>query len=61
MTVCSAHRHGLGKYWQAPKTCKYARHDGKKLAIFGTHVVNFKTAREINNIMGDTVPVGSRK
>ena len=22
MTVCPAHRHGLGKYWQAPKTCR---------------------------------------
>ena len=61
MTVCPAHRHGLGKYWQAPKTSQDPRHEGKKSAIFGTHDVNFNTAREIKNIMGDTVPVGSRK
>ena len=47
MTVCPAHRHGLGKYWQAPKTCQYPRREGKKSAIFGTHVINFKTASEI--------------
>ena len=29
MTVCPAHRHGLGKYWQAPKTCQDPRHDEK--------------------------------
>ena len=36
MTVCPAHRHWLGKKWQAPKTCHYPRHEGKKSAIFGT-------------------------
>ena len=61
MTVCPGHRHGLGKYWQAPKTCQDPRHEEKKSAIFGTHDVNFNTTREIKNIMGDTVPVGSRK
>ena len=31
MTVCLAHRHGLGKYWQAPKTCQDPRHEEKNL------------------------------
>ena len=31
------------------------------MAIAGTHVINFKTAREIKNIFGEAVPVGSRK
>ena len=29
MTVCPAHRYGLGKYWQAPKTCQDPGHEGK--------------------------------
>ena len=61
MTVCPVHRYTLGKYWQAPKTCQYPKHHGKKMAIAGTHVINFKTAREIKNIFGEAVPVGSRK
>ena len=61
MTLCPAHRFTLGKYWQAPKTCQYPRHDGKKTAVTGTHVINFKLAREIKNIFGEAAPVGSRK
>lgn len=61
MTVCPAHLFSLGKYWQAPKTCQYPRHQGKKTAVTGTHVINFKLAREIKNIFGDATPVGSRK
>ena len=61
MTVCPAHRFSLGKYWQAPKTCQYPRHQGKKTVVTGTHVINFKLAREIKNIFGDATLVGSRK
>ena len=61
MTVCPAHRFILGKYWQAPKTCQYPKHHGKKTAVTGTHVINFKLAREIKNIFGETMAVGSRK
>ena len=51
MTVCPVHRYTLGKYWQAPKTCQYPKHHGKKMAIAGTHVINFKTAREIKKYL----------
>ena len=61
MTICPAHRHNLGKYWQTPKTCQYPKHQGKKTAVAGTHVINFKLAIETKNIYGETVPVGSRK
>ena len=61
MMICPAHRFTLGKYWQAPKTCQYPRHHGKKTAVTGTHVINFKLAREIKNLFGDATPVGSRK
>ena len=61
MTVCPAHRFTLGNYWQAPKTCQYPKHHGKKTAVTGTHVINFKLAREIKNIFGEATPVGSRK
>ena len=30
MLVCPAHRFTLGNYRQAPKTCQYPRHHGKK-------------------------------
>ena len=52
MTVCPAHRYALGKYWQAPKTCQYPRHCGKKSAISGAQVVNFKIARDIKKYRG---------
>ena len=61
MTVCPVHRYTLGKYWQAPKTCQYPKHHGKKMSIAGTHDINFKTTREIKNVLGEAVPVGSRK
>jgi len=61
MTVCPAHRSTLGKYWQAPKTCQYPKHHGKKTAVTGTHVINFKSAREIKNIFGEATLVGSHK
>jgi len=61
MTVCLAHLFTLGKFWQAPKTCQYPKHHGKKTAVTGTHVINFKLAREIQNIFGEATPVGSRK
>ncbi|KAL9986649.1 hypothetical protein ACROYT_G000821 [Oculina patagonica] len=60
MMVCPAHRFTLEKYWQAPKTCQYPRHHGKKSAETGTHVVNFKLAREIKNLFGEAAPVGSQ-
>ena len=50
MTVCPVHRYTLGNYWQAPKTCQYPKHHGTKIAIAGTHVINFKIAREIKKI-----------
>ncbi|KAL9985690.1 hypothetical protein ACROYT_G008123 [Oculina patagonica] len=59
MMVCPAHRFTLGKYWQAPKTCQYPRHHRKKSAVTGTHVINFKLAREIKNLFGEAAPVGS--
>ena len=61
MTVCPGHRFTLGKYWQAPKTCQYPKHHDKKTAVIGTHVINFKLAREIKNIFGEATAVGSRK
>ena len=61
MTICPAHHFTLGKYWQAPKTCQYPKHHGKKTAVTGTHVINFKLAQEIKNLSGEVTAVGSRK
>jgi len=59
MTVCPTHRFTLGKYWQSPETCHYPRHHEKKTAVTGTHVIDFKPAKEIKNIFGEAAPVGS--
>jgi len=45
----------------ALKTCQYQKHHGKKTAVTGTHVINFKLAREIKKFFGEAAPVGSRK
>ena len=40
MTVCPAHRHGLGKYWQAPKTSQDPRHEGKNRRFLEHMILN---------------------
>ena len=61
MTIFPAHRHSLGKYWKPPRTCQYPGHQGKKTAVTGKHVVNFKQAKEIKIMFIEPVPAGSRK
>ena len=60
MNICPKHRHGFGKYWRPPKSCRYPGHTGKK-GKAGKYVINSKIAAEIRSLYGKNIPVGSRK
>ena len=61
MTICPRHRHLLGRFWRAPRSCQYPGHTGKITSVTGRHVVNFQMASEISILFDKTIPVGSRK
>lgn len=62
ITICSRHRHSLGRFWRAPKSCQYPGHTGKVTSLAGKHVINFQMADEICFLFGKTITaVGSRK
>ena len=61
MTICPRHRHLLGRFWRAPRSCQYPGHAGKIISVTGRHVVNFQMASEISILFDKTIPVGSRK
>ena len=61
MTICPRHRHLLGRFWRAPRSCQYPDHTGKITSVTGRHVVNFQMASEISILFDKTIPVGSRK
>ena len=54
MTVCPAHRHGLGKYWQAPKTCQDPRHEEKNRR-FLEHMMSISIQQEKYKISWETL------
>lgn len=62
MTICPKHRHSLGRFWRAPRSCQYPGHTGKNVSVPGRHVINFQIADEIAVLFGKvTTAVGSRK
>ena len=62
VTICPRHRHSLGRFWRAPKSCQYPGHTGKVTSLAGKHVINFQMADEICFLFGKTITaVGSRK
>ena len=34
ITICPRHRHSLGRFWRAPKSCQYPGHTGKVTSFF---------------------------
>ena len=46
MTLYPGHRHLLGRFWRARKSCQYPGHTGKIATVAGRHVVNFQMAEE---------------
>ena len=64
MSICPQHRDRFGKYWRAPTSCRYPIHQGKAKTIkAGRHVrvINREISRQIVELYGVTVPIGSRK
>ena len=61
MTICPRHRHLLGRFGRAPRSCQYPVHTGQITSVAGRHVVNFQMASEISILLNKTIPVGSRK
>ena len=55
ITICPRHRHLLGRFWRAPKTCQYPGHTGKVTSVAGTHVITFQMADEICILFGTTI------
>ena len=47
ITICPRHRHSLGRFWRASKSCQYPGHTGKVTSMAGKHVINFQMADEI--------------
>jgi len=61
ITICPRHRHSLGRFWRAPRTCQHPGHTGKVTSLAGKHVINFQMADEISILFGKTITaVGSR-
>ena len=59
LLICPKHRHSLGRYWQARKTCQYPKHKGSKAAIKGRDACNLAMSKAIHQTYGVIVPVGS--
>ena len=61
MFVCPKHRRSLGNYWNCTKrSCQYPEHKGKREATKGDRVFNVRLARDVFEVFGISVPIGSR-
>ncbi len=62
MLICPQHRHNLGRFWRAPRSCQYPSHTGpRKKQCNDRHVISVNTAKEIQSVCKVTVGIGSRK
>lgn len=64
MVVCPRHRANLGQYWgnQTRRTpCQYPEHRGKLEGVKSDRAFTVKIAKEVKDLFGVIVPVGSRK
>ena len=60
MIICPSHRHGLGRFWRAPRTCRYPGHSGsRKKQCKDRHVINIAMAKTVKTIFNVTVEIGS--
>ena len=63
MMVCPRHCANLGKYWgnQTRRTpCQYPEHKGKIEGVKSDRAFTVKLAKEVKDLFGVIVPVGSR-
>ena len=62
MKICPQHRHKLGRFWRAPRSCQYPSHAGpRKKQYSDRHVISLTIAKEIQSVCKVTVGIGSRK
>ena len=62
MFVCPKHRGRLGKYWYCTKTvCQHPDHKGKLEEVKGDRVFNVRLAKDIFDVFGIIIPIGSRE
>ena len=61
LRVCPRHRYGLGKYWRPSKLCQYPGHKGKPTSVKSRDVINPAIGKEVFQLFGISVPIGSRK
>jgi hypothetical protein len=60
MIICPSHRHGLGRYWRALRSCRYPGHTGpRKKQCKDRHVINVALAREVKINFNVTIEIGS--
>ena len=61
MLVCSRHRRNLGVYWRGRTVCQYPKHKGTQERAKCDRAFILKLVKEVNNIFGVIVPIGSRE
>ena len=61
LRVYPRHRYGLGKYWRPSKLCQYPGHKGTPTRVKSRDVINPATAKEVFQLFGISVPIGSHK
>ena len=61
MLVCSRHRGNLGVYWRGRTVCQYPDHKGTQERFKCDRSFTVKLVKEVNNIFGIIVPIGSRE
>ena len=60
--ICEKHRNDMKKYWRPRQTCQYPLHrPGPKKKLRTRNAVNASMSREINQIFGKNLPIGSRE
>ena len=61
LRVCPRHRYGLVKHWRPSKLCQYPGHKGTPTSVKSRDVINHAIAKEVFQLFGISVPIGSRK
>ena len=60
MLVCSRHRRNLGVYWRGRTVCQYPENKGRQERAKPDQAFTLKLVKEVNNIFGVIVLIGSR-
>lgn len=64
MFICSTHRDSFGKSWSSPTTCRYPIHKSKLKGIKrgpNARVVNLEMSKQVMDLYGVNIAIGSRK